>query len=287
MIMNTQLKTTLRDIGYQLDSGIYPEIKNGGVVVPSESPIPISTLGKEKGYETSKSRRSKTRSRQRATGRQGQTSATTPLILTDIRKKYEAELSAVREAYPNTQVWSQQEALWLITESALLPGLNRMVKFVTAIPFNTEWRVQSWGFWDGQTWIGPRHTNFPNGSVCAFEPADGTWITGNSIVMLLDIYSLWALRHLHLQLFNRWPGRQAVHFAYERILELKGDEYCGCEHSEKLYSECCQQKDLARNRFADAIDFTIRTQGGLRNPPDIILKFLQEQKNPPNIKQLF
>ena len=194
------------------------------------------------------------------------------------------------EAYPNTRVWYQKEGLWLLTESSLLPGLWQKAVFLTGIPYVRTLAVRSWGFWvgglyKGPVWIGPRHTNYPDGSVCAFEPADGTWHAGDSMVELLDLYTLWALRHLHLQDFGRWPGHQAVHYAHERIMELKEDEYCGCGKSNKLYGECCRVKDLAGDWVSEATTFNFE-MGGIRKPPDDIVRFICYQTEPPKIRNL-
>lgn len=159
-----------------------------------------------------------------------------------------------------------------------------MLFFLTGISYRWQ-MVRSWGFWQDlltdATWIGPRHTNFPDGSVCAFEPTDKTWVIGDPIIKLLDLYSLWAVRHLHLQVFGRWPGRQAVRHPYERILELREDEYCGCALGEKLHGECCRNKDLARNRIADAVSFFVFSGGRLREPPEAVVHFVRQEKTIP------
>lgn len=277
---------TLRKIGHQLDSNIYPTIHNGGFVMPCETSVP-ETKGEEKYYERQRTSRSKTRPRDGATGRQGPTSDAPSLICTDLQTQYESEIDAVYAAYPKTQAWKQSEGMLLLTESALLCGLDRRALFLVAIPYSNKSVVKGWGFWGasiiGIEWIGPRHTNFPDGSICAFEPADGTWKIGDSLIQLLDFYSLWASRHLYMNMFGRWPGYQAVHFRYERILELRSDEYCGCKQSERLYGECCQRNDIKENVVADAIHFILRCNGGHRNPPVIVTDFVLNQTNPPNV----
>jgi len=285
----------LQEIGRQLDKNTFPIVKNGGIVVPSELAVPLSILGVEnRNDSTSRQRRPETRSWKGASGRQGSarrpwpSRQTTPVVCTDLQAKYEDELDAVREAYPSTEVWRQEEGLWLLTESALLPGLRQKAIFLTGISFARK-IVRSWGFWGdflaAPAWIGPRHTNFPDGSVCAFEPADETWVFGDSIVELLDLYTLWALRHLYLQVFGCWPGHQSVPDPYERILELREDEYCGCGVSDKLYGECCRDKDLVRDRIADAVNFAILS-GGQRTPPEAVVRFAREKKDLSHIGDL-
>lgn len=289
--MDTAAKELLQTIGNQLDHQIFPLVKNGGIVAPSESAVP-STLGEEKCYGH---KRNAIRSEKATPGGKGSAGGswsprqTAPVIGASLQARYEDELDAVHRAYPGTKVWRQDDGLWLLTESALLTGLREAAIFLTGISYSRA-IVRGWGFWRGAlgnlTWIGPRHTNFPDGSVCAYQPSDGTWAPGDHIVALLDLYTVWALRHLHLEVFNRWPGPQAVFHPYERILESREEEHCGCGQFHKRYGECCQAKDLARNRIADAINFFVLTGGGIREPPSVIVRSVRDQSEPPQISNL-
>lgn len=261
--------------------------------MPSKLVAPSTIVGVEKNDEKSRQRRSQTRSRQRPSGWQGAPDRSwtpyqpAPNVCTDIQATYESELTALSDAYPKTLVWHQKEGLWLLTESNLLTGAWQRATFITAIPFAQTLSARSWGFWtDSMRWIGPRHTNFPDGSICAFEPADKTWSIGDPIVGLLDLYTLWALRHLYLQVFGRWPGYQVVHHPYERFLELRKDEFCGCDKSDRLYGNCCLNTDMDRNHMADAVHFYMHTSGGLRQPPDTVVRFMRNRDEPPDINKL-
>lgn len=287
----------LREIGSQLDLDIYPVVKNGGVVAPGEPTKNKPFLGeKEKTNEEQRQRRSETgprtgtTRRQRQAERGGAPSPASSIICPDLQVTYKGELSSVQEAYPNTRVWHQPEGLWLLSESALLPGLQQKVLFLIGIPFVRTRVVRCWGFWVGvplkyPAWIGPRHTNFPDGSVCAFDPSDKAWRIGDPIVRLLDLYTLWAFRHLHLQILDHWPGKQVATIPYERITELRENEFCGCGGSNKLYRDCCREKDLTRNLFAEYNYFMLRT-GGIRRPPDSVVNFIRLQKEAPWICNL-
>lgn len=292
MHVQTETLKTLRQIGIQLDQNRFPIVYNGGVVMPGEATVSPSTLGKEKANVSARQRRSETRpwqgppGRQRQADRPGPTRGATPVVCSDLQNQYEAQLDAVQEAYPDTKCWHQMEGMWLLTESALLPGLGKKATFLTMLPYTKKFAVMSWGFWTTPIsfkWIGARHTNFPNGSICAFEREDKTWVSGESIIKLLDLYSLWALRHLHLETFGRWPGYQSVHYPYERLTELKDNEYCGCAHSHRMYADCCKKHDLARDKVADALDFLRITNGGSRTPPKNIVEFIRHREEPPPI----
>lgn len=296
MIQNSETKNMLWEIGLLLDRNQYPRIYNGGLVKPGDASIVSSIPGEESKHVNQRQRRSTARSRngaarwQRASNRAWTTGTTAPFINPDIRKNYEEEIEAVQEAYPGTKVWQQETGLWLLTESTVLPGLGKKATFLTAIPYSENLVQKSWGFWTttvSYEWIGPRHTNFPDGSMCAFDHKDGTWAIGDNIIKLLDLYTLWALRHAHLKVFGRWPGRQAVPYSYERVTELKDDEYCGCDNADHLYADCCKKYDRAKPLIKIFLDFMYHTKGHItRQPPPEILKFLDNRESPPPIKNL-
>jgi len=285
----------LEEIGYQLDEDVFPRIMNGGIVTPGGAAVPTSTWAEETKDERQGTRRPETRpwtgpaGGERQADRGGTPGAAPPSICADLQAQYEGELTAVHEAYPGTRVWHEVEGLWLRTESTLLPGLCQKAAFLTGIPFARTRTARSWGFWMGiplryPVWIGPRHTNLPDGSICAFEPRDGTWNLGDSLLVLLDLYTLWALRHLHLQVFHRWPGRQVAHYVHERLTELKPTEYCGCG-SDQFYGDCCRENDLKSNRILEAMRF-IDYGGTMRTPPDVVTRFFKIQEDPPKISDL-
>jgi len=317
--MNTETEIALREIGRQLDSFSFPVVKNGGIVVPGKPAASPWTTGTELENVKSGKTRSETGSRARAPARHkapdgsrsssgsrpsfgsGAPGQAAPLVSAELPKQYVDELAAVERAYPGMQCWRDDKGMWLLVESSLLPGVSPKANFLVAIPFGgptlqgsfriTIPTVRAWGFWGspatGYEWIGPRHTNFPDGSICAFEPKDGTWMLGAPLVDLLDLYTLWAVRHLHLRVFGRWPGYQAVPHPYERVLELREDEHCGCGNSHKLYGHCCRNDDFARNQIVEALRFTLHMAGGLRKPPSTLVKFLLERLRPPSIEDAF
>jgi len=291
--MNHEPRIVLEAIGKQLDCNIFPLIKNGGVVVPSaQLNTPKFMLEESFNHEQQRKRRPATESRKRNTRRERETSRSwetcnsTSIVSSDIRQKYESELDVLREAYPNAKVWQQPEGLWLLTSSTLLEGNFKSAVFLTCLPYKPESIPKSWGFWNGFNWIGERHTNYPDGSICAFEPKDGTWKTGDSIVKLIDMYTLWALRHLHLSEYKKWPGYQAVHFAHERILEVRDDEFCGCNNFNKKYKDCCKHSDQKSNHLASHLKLLSRSDYAKRQPPKEILKFIFEGGKPPSIRKI-
>jgi hypothetical protein len=290
--MDARAGIALQTIGRQLDQGIFPSIKNGGIVVPSDLTISINSLGVEQRHDQFRRQaRSAPRSWPGAPAWQGsfrgprQASDGPPVIDPGLQAGYEAQLDAVNRAYPGAYVWHQGNGFWMLTDSALLPGLDQGATLLTAVPFLYRATPRSWGFWRGiprdLAWIGPRHTNFPDGSICAFEPADRSWVSGGPLVALLDLCTLWVLRHAHLEHFGRWPGKQSVRDPFERLVELREDEHCGCDAEAARYGQCCRPADLARNRIADAVSFFLRL--GERKPPDAVLAVLRGRAEPPGL----
>lgn len=279
----------LERIGRDLDRQIFPRVLNGGIVAPSDDAVPYS-LGEEIAHD--RSERFSTGPWQGAPqgspASAGTPGAASPLQCTGPPGCYEVELDGVRAAYPDALVWREDDGLWLLTRSEVIPNIARAATFLTAISYKHA-LVRAWGFWRshavGVEWIGPRHTNFPDGSICAFAPNEGTWTFGDSLVTLLDLYTVWAFRHLHLAVVGRWPGPQVAFHPYERLIEFGMDEDCGCG-SGSVYGQCCFPNDHARRRLADAVNFTVQFTGALRSPPSDVVRAVLERSQPPSLAQV-
>lgn len=304
--MDQSAKELLVEIGRQLDDSIFPNVRNGGFVVPSTTIVSLSQLGKEKYHAGRRKKSSPIESRpgpqswygaSRESGTSGESGAlggpwapgeASPVFYPIINSNPEP-LSRICDYYPDTRIWEQSGGFWLLVKSSLLANIGRKATFLIAVS-TKHGLVRGWAFWDsvvGQNWIGPRHTNFPDGSICGYEPSDGTWNVGDPIVNLLDIYSVWALRHLHLEVEGRWPGPQSVPQKYERLLELRDDELCGCGGPNLKYADCCKTSDLKANRVREAVKFGFFSAWSHRHPPDSIWRFITELKQPPELKTIF
>jgi len=200
-------------LGRDFDKEVFPKVMDGGFVSPGKPAVPFHPGEENQDADSASSA---------APSSEGSTSSRSPGAAASLERPvarafYENDLINAQAAYPGMRVWDQGEGMWLMTESGVLPHLTKAATFLTAINFSNQ-LVKSWGFWReyaiGVRWIGPRHTNFNDGSICAFEPTDGTWTFGSSLVQLIDLYSVWALRHLHFELFGRWPGRQVAHHPF-------------------------------------------------------------------------
>lgn len=295
--MNEHCRTLLEQIGQQLDLAIFPVVHNGGLVSPGQASVASIVPGKELHHEWKyqKSSRSSTGSRQRpqawtrearagSAARPRASCTAAPLTFIDGQPGIDCAVQQLMEAYPATRVWRQEEGLWLFVPSTLLPDLGRSAGFVIAIALNSR-HVRGWGFWLGGnvavSWIGPRHTNYPDGSICAFDSEDGTWTFGDSLVTLMDIYSVWAVRQLYLEQFGHWPGLQSSSHPYERLNEFADSEHCSCGTHGARYGHCCKVSDRKHRLLASAVNFTMRTNLEIRTPPSSVAALALEQSSPP------
>ena len=285
--MRKSAKDDLKAIGLGLDNGVLPSVFNRGVVRPESSPVTVKPSGQEKADAQQQSTRSATRpwersaGVQRTTGQSRPPDSRTPFVQPGLRSRYAEGIGECRYTYPGLLAFPQEWQMWLFVESVLIEGLGRRAAFAVQLPYTNSRPVRAWGFWTtaiSKTWIGPRHTNFPDGSICAFEPRDRTWLPGGSVTALLDLYSLWVVRHLYLEKNGKWPGRQSVPIAAERLLELGDEEFCGCEQPLGNFARCCKASDQANTSGADLLDFAIKT----RRPPDEVVRFAWNPTRPPD-----
>lgn len=290
--MKPEPRAVIREIGEQLDRGVFPVVYNRGIVRPSGAPGSSSIHGLEMRHEAAGSSRPATGPWQWSPRRQGApgipwparrfrpAGAPAPVVSAQLRSAYEEGLTDCARAYPSLAAWDSEHGMWLTAESVIVDGLGRTALFLLHLPYSRTSRVRGWGFWKtaaSRIWIGPRHTNFPDGSICAFEIADGTWNPGDPPVALLDLYTVWAAKHLHLELFDRWPGFQSVPRPAERMCEIRDDEFCGCGNHTSLYRDCCKSGDPRETTSAEMIDFW-----GLhhRHPPLEIVEAAWRQAPP-------
>jgi hypothetical protein len=280
-------RALIQRLGADLDRGQFPVVFDGGYVSPGIPQVITSTGLENCNAESSSPETSISSAEGPPTGSPG---TAAPVERPGFRSQYEAELGSVANAYPDSRGWSEEAGMWLRTESAVLPSLQKTATFLTAFSW-PHMKIKSWAAWRKSAievqWIGPRHTNFPDGSICAFEPGDigMGWSIGDPLVQLIDLYTVWALRHLHLELLGRWPGPQSVVHPFERRTEFQAGELCGCGTTRR-YEDCCRQKDARRQPLADAVSFAVRFAGGTRSPPRAVLQALCNGARPPTVSSL-
>lgn len=286
--MNDSAMQVLSEIGMLLGRDEYPFVFNAGVVRPGElRPEFLSPETEQRNDETKPSShragRSATRSWQwterweRATRGPwaGKAREASPVICEPLRDTYLTQKEEVCAAYPSSKIWEEDDGIWMVVQSKLLDGIEVAATIVVKVPFSPLFPPAAWGFWEGKHWIGPRHTNYPNGSICAFEPGDATWLAGGSLVELLDLYTLWCVRHLYLKEFGVWPGRQVVHTGFERWKECSPVEQCGCGSKYK-YRDCCLPSDSGSFLIASGVSYLSREGQIPRRPPEKVFSILAQ-----------
>ncbi len=297
--MTPEANAVLQTIGTALDEQQPLQVRVDGVVA-----LRTSVQQQEKFHERQRKSRSATRSRsgsaggKRATGGSRQTGASSRLGSDDLRESYEGHLADLLHAYPSTRTFDDEVGMWLLARSSILEGLTREARFLVTVPYRAGIPPRAWGFWVSgcnTQWIGPRHTNFQDGSICAFAPSDNAWREGDKLSTLLDLYSVWALRHLHLEVLGRWPGKQyglsgvnPVIDAFYRSRECQDDELCGCGSETLRYAECCKSSDRHLNFVQAAGEFRARIPGGFgsRRPPAAIVSFMEGRSEIPKIAEV-
>lgn len=288
-------------LGKALDRGEFPVAHTDGILCPADVPQSFQFAGLEKKNDSGR-KRSATESRQwsaeqsgaagesREAGQPGTPDSRPPLLGGNLESQDADDLGALVEAYPATVVQHVEDGTWLTVKSLVISGLPMVATFLLALPRGRLAHARAWGFWvgpNGSSWIGPRHTNFPDGSICAFDKRDGSWKPEFGVIPLIDMYTLWAFRHLHLAWFGRWPGPQSAPHPYERLAELRDGESCGCDHPMGTYRECCKAADESLDRQKLAWSFLIQTDFGRRQPPSAIIAVMEGSDALPSIREVF
>jgi hypothetical protein len=230
---------------------------------------------KESEDERQGTRGSATGSRQGAAGSRRPTGeARARLGLIDQQVVQLARLEDLWRAYPTDFVLGDH-GLWIIVKSRPLGHAGPQVTFVIGYPHATEIEPKAWAFWklgEFPKFVGPRHTNFPDASICAFGPDD--WERSDGVVALVDFYSTWLIRQLYFQNFGRWPGKQHGASPLYRRTEFLPEEWCGCGSGER-YGGCHQVADALLSDEAAAAEHrkVMGSDYGPRRPPKSIMQF--------------
>ncbi len=297
------VRAALLEIGAALDERRPLRMFDGGIVALDRSSIFLPER-METYDERQRARGPSTGSRQGSSRREGSTgrsrAAGAPARVSReyLWAAYDNQLMDVRSAYPTLRTFPDADGMWLLVESAILKGLPRGATFLVGIPYVPGLDPKAWGFWHDDRdhrWIGPRHTNFGDGSICAFSPNDGVWSQGGDLTSLLDLYSVWAARHLILEVSGRWPGRQYALVgadvrveAFYRLRECRDDELCGCGSETATYAQCCKPRDSKYDFAQMANAFLREVPGGFasRRAPDAVTEFVLGGSRSPRLRDV-
>jgi hypothetical protein len=266
--VSPQVLPALQRVGSALDQGRSIRVLGGGMVV-AEEPY-IDDDERKRDDETRGTQGSAAGSRQRSAGWEGATRRPRPagpLLQTgsgDFRNDFEESLPALRLNYPGTRIWDDEIGLWAVVPSFPLGPNGPQAYLLAGLPFEATPKRRCWGYWkrgSRLSWVGPRHTNFPEASICAFDDVNA-WRPSEGLTKLFDVYSVWLLCQLHLQAFGRWPGPQHSINSYYRLHEFREGELCSCD-SGRAYFECHRLQDLLENQSLAEQEFRAIAGGGL------------------------
>jgi hypothetical protein len=222
-------------------------------------------------------RGSATGSRERSQGTQAPADSTRSLGGRR-RARYQAEVRELRWQYPGTYFRIDDSGLWIVVPAFPLGTSGPQLIQITAVPDDPNIRILTWAFWisdDRCAWVGHRHTNYPDGSVCAFPPDGGAWKDGDPLVRYVDRICEWSARHIFCWLDGYWPGPQDAICRYYRVGEGRAQELCFC-HSGKTYFECCRPLDLLQSCASDRELFKSNCNGldiGEQRPPKQLYEY--------------
>jgi hypothetical protein len=257
------------EVGAGLFQGLPLQASNGGLVTirPSSNEEELENDQRQEARPTAGSRQ----------GRQGSRRASDPDPAELRQRNFRARVTELRAHYSAVKVWDGDlNGTWLEAFSTPLGEEGPQARFLIAVPKNPNFHIRTWGFWmvnDGVAWIGPRHTNFPDGSICAFPPTEGY---GNTIVSYVDLLSEWALRNIYLLTHGIWPGPQEGRWRYYRLSTTLPGECCPRCRSLTPYETCCRPKDVAEARPTDRAEFLAEAGCDLddRRPHERVIAFV-------------
>ena len=157
-----------------------------------------------------------------------------------LRAQYAKHLRGVKEYYPSVISRELDDGIWVIAQSYPLGRDGPGFWICLFLPYTDLFDPTAFAFWEISPvpWpIGPRHTNYPDASICAFIPADDAWRPGDSPLILLNLYAEWIICQLFSARERKWPGAQFGMDAVYRTAEFGPNDWCSCD-SGRRYVDC-------------------------------------------------
>lgn len=284
----------LRQVGADLHRGVFPVVHREGVVMPGSLRLSIGQPGDQREEVTRHGPRdaaaraggSEAGAREGAAGHATRGASGTPGSAASVVSAAgltAAELKDLEEAvaeYRQLVLCAAPPGAWLHGSVRPIAGLPDVALLHLCYPRSLALPIRGWAWWEPGIWVGPRHTNYGDGSICSYEAADRTWGRGKPLVQLLDLVSCWLARHLHLRYFDWWPGPQILHSSFERVRDQRPGELCGCG-SLRLYAECHQAFDGRVRTFDAWREFRAHFPNPTRRPPSSFMEMMAAASTPP------
>lgn len=198
------------------------------------------------------------------------------------------QIASLKRSYPSARLHDDPLGHWLAVRVFPLGKPGPEVLLLCMLP-KAQSTVRSWAYWYGRGaphWLGPRHTNYPDGSACVFPPDSNHLECHEPFLRYIDLLSEWCARHLYLAHHQKWPGPQEGRWVDYRLRETKAGECCSKCGGLKEYEHCCKPLDEA-DAIAGVIEAECPSAAAHRKPPRAIDELARRAgRNPPTVRSV-
>lgn len=262
----------LRAIGNALFKGVPLRVSQDGLVYPKPQ------LSSEKDEDYGQSEGTHGSSAGPREGRQGAPGRPRYPDHSDLLRwcvSEDQQCRRLKEAYSGTKWWPDRQGTWLVVRSYPIGRCGPQALILILVP--PIGPVSAWAFWyvpGNAIWIGPRHTNLGDASVCAFPPEENHLECAFPLTRYVDLLSEWCARHLYYAVHEKWPGPQEGRWRYYRRMETRPGECCPRCGGLSFYEDCCKILDEAEASPEDRLGFQRATgvqDVALQHPPPRVI----------------
>lgn len=180
----------LAEIGQFVHAGGRPFVFNGGQV----GTMQCESKEEENEYQSRPSRSATwTRKGQRAGPRSRASTTGNSFRSAALEAAYGAELRILVRHY-KAVTFESGSGFWAVVKVKPFGVNGPQSHLLIAVPGDRLIHPKGWAFKSVGTQPRPfplKHTNFPDASICAFDPRSGVWDAGDGLLELVDHYAIW------------------------------------------------------------------------------------------------
>lgn len=297
--LSPQQLAHIREVGAALFEGRGLQAQHGGFIAVLDSTPTQDVKGNDdvQGQELQRPAAGSRQGRQGPSGRPGQSrpgSSDRPGAVLSRERLIGQAGEQLREHYSGVRLWKEigGNGVWLAVSVFPVGEGGPQADFIIALPKDPTFRILSWGFWRTDSrpvWIGPKHTNYPDGSACAFPAQSGVWTPAHGITGYVDRMAEWGMRQLFLDAEGLWPGAQEGEHLYYRLRHTHPAESCTRCRGLRRYEECCRSRDQAEFSGGHRSDFLSRylCEVGEQRPHVRMVEWAaQKRRSPPSMTRV-
>lgn len=288
--LNSKHLKRLEEVGRHIHAGGQPFVFDGGRVGLSQC-----------DYEDNEDEQRQAAFRPPARSREGQRARSGPRA--GARSYSDAFSSGALEAAFGTEFrvlvrqykavkFEEKDGFWVVIKAKPFGFDGPQAHILLAVPSDRSILPKAWAFEAVGTQpraFPPKHTNFPDGSICAFDPKRNVWNSSHGLLALVDHYAVWLVKSWHRTILGWWPGGQDGVCAFYRRREFVPNELCGCG-SGVAYGLCHRQADIqmpeadARQQFKNwfGCDYFER-----RVPDELLIAAKSSWRHLPEVMKAF